>query len=264
MSKKVIFMFVLSAFLMTMCRTYASEPTSYTNGLSCNNYTDRSYFEWRGEEYKYYIREEGADCSYTCPDGTTHETNISGTISSLYSASQADLDAQFCGVALAPTPTEAPLTEPPTPEPSPTLAATPTAAASPTSAESPTPLASAVAAITSPTAQVPVTSGTSAVQGSLLTGRVTMCDTGGNLISFRITQPPPDLTGKELTALISDQLSICYVNATNPSVMTCALPPGIVFPAPIIVNVDGEMASSFTYDGLGCADITTPVATTTP
>lgn len=262
MSKKVIFLFVFSAFLLTMCKSYASEPTTYTNGLSCNNYTDHRFFEWRGEEYSYYIREEGADCSYTCSDGTVHETNISGTVSSMYSASQAELDAQFCGVALEPTPTEAVATESPTVEPSPTVAATPTLAASPTAAESPTLAASPVA---SPTAQIAATAAsTSASQGSLLTGRVTMCDTGGNLISFRITQPPPDLTGKTLTAQIGGQESACYVNATNPSLMTCTLPPGMIFPAPVIVSVDGEVASEFTYSGLGCAEITTPIATTTP
>jgi hypothetical protein len=139
----------------------------------------------------------------------------------MYSASQAELDAQFCGVALEPTPTEAIATESPTAAPSPTAAASPTLAASPTAAESP---------IASPTAPIAATAAsTSVAQGSLLTGRVTMCDTGGNLISFRITQPPPDLTGKTLTAQIAGQESTCYVNATNPSLMTCTLPPGTVF-----------------------------------
>lgn len=262
MNRKVILMFVFSSFLLSMCKTYASEPTTYTNGLSCNDYTEHSFFEWRGEEYNYYIRDEGADCSYTCPDGTIHQVTISGTVSSMYSASQDELGAQFCGVSLEPTPTEAPATEPPTVAPSPTLAASPTPAASPTFAESPTPLA---ATGTSSTAQLPATSdGTAGVQGSLLTGRVTMCDTGGNIISFRIIQPPPDLTGKIITAQIGGQDSACYVNETNPSLMTCALPPGMVFPAPIVVSVDGTVASEFTYNGLGCTEITTPVATTTP
>ena len=256
MRKKAILMFVFSAFLLTMCKTYASEPSTYTNGLSCNNYTEHSFFEWRGEEYNYYLRQEGADCTYTCSDGTTNQTNISGTVSSLYSASKAELEAQFCGVALEPTPTEALPTESPTTEPSPTLAASPTAA------ESPTPDASAVA---SPTVQVSATAAlASTPQGSLLTGRVTMCDTGGNLISFRITQPPPDLSGSTITAQIGGQESACYQNATNPSLMTCTLPPGMVFPAPVVVSVDGAVAGEFTYDGLGCAEITTPAATTTP
>jgi hypothetical protein len=256
MSRKVILMLVFSAFLLTMCKTYASETVTYTNGLSCNNYTDHRFFEWRGEEYNYYLREEGADCSYTCSDGSVRETNVSGTVSSLYSSSKAELDAQFCGLALQPTPTEALPTEPPAPTLSPTVPA------SPTSAESPTPVASPVA---SPTVQASATAVlASTAQGGLLTGRVTMCDTGGDLISFRIAQPPPDLTGKTLTAQIGGQESACYQNATNPSLMTCTLPPGITFPTPVVVSVDGAVASEFTYDGLGCAEITTPVATTTP
>jgi len=260
MSKKVVFMLVFSAFFLTMCKTYASEPTTYTNGLSCNNYTDHRFFEWRGEEYNYYIREEGADCSYTCSDGTTFLMNISGTVSSMYSASKDELDAQFCGVALQPTPTEALPTESPTLTATPTFAveATPTLEASPTLAESPIPGAS-------PTGEIAATAeSTSSARGSLLTGRVTMCDTGGNLISFRLTQPPPDLTGKILTAQIGGQASACYINATNPSLMTCTLPPGMVFPAQVIVSVDGTVASEFTYDGKGCTEITTPIATTTP
>jgi hypothetical protein len=91
-----------------------------------------------------------------------------------------------------------------------------------------------------------------------------MCDTGGNLINFRIVDAPPDVTGKTITAQIADQESACYVNATNPSLLTCALPVGATFPAQIVVRVDGVVVNEFTYDGLGCAQITTPVATTTP
>jgi hypothetical protein len=253
-------MLMFSTLLLTMCKTYASEPTTYTNGLSCNNYTDHRFFEWRGEEYNYYIREEGADCSYTCSDGTTFLRNVPGTVSSMYSASKAELDAEFCGVALQPTPTEALPTEslPLTATPTFVVEATPTLEASPTLAESPIPVASRTGEITA------AAESTSSAQGSLLSGRVTMCDTGGNLISFRLTQPPPDLTGKSLTAQIGGQGSACYINATNPSLMTCTLPLGMVFPAQVTVSVDGTVASEFTYDGRGCAEITTPIATTTP
>lgn len=264
MSKKLIVMSVFSVFVLTMCKTYASEPTRYSNGLTCNNYTDHRWFEWRGEEYNYYIREEGADCTYTCFDGTTFQMNIPRTVSSMYSASSDELNAQFCGVALEPTPTEVLPTGSPTLTTTPTFTvdATPTLAASPTLAESPTAATSPVASPTIPAAASAAS--TSAVQGSLLTGRVTMCDTGGNLISFRIAQPAPDLTGRTLTAVIGDQPSTCYVNATNPSVLTCTLPPAVDFPAQVMVSVNEEIAGSFIYDGLGCAQITTPIATTTP
>jgi hypothetical protein len=99
---------------------------------------------------------------------------------------------------------------------------------------------------------------------SLLTGRVTMCDTGGNLINFRLAELPPDLTGKTLTAQIAEQESTCYINPTNPSLMTCTLPPGVTFPAQVVVTMDGAVVIDFVYDGLECAQITTPIPTTTP
>jgi hypothetical protein len=46
--------------------------------------------------------------------------------------------------------------------------------------------------------------------------------------------------------------------------LTCTLPPDMTFPASIVVSVDGAVVNDFVYDGLGCAEITTPVATTTP
>lgn len=251
MNRKIGLIFVFSAFFLTMCKSYANESIMYANGLSCQNYTDYRFFEWRGEEYNYYIREEGADCSYACSDGTIKETNIAGTISELYSASKPELDTQFCGLAAAPEPTSTstPESVSPTPAASPTLAAT--LVVSPTLAEAPV-------AEVSATAEIPLTA------GSLLTGRVTMCDTGVNLISFRIVQPPPDLTGKTLTMQIAEQESSCYVNQTNPSLMTCTIPAGVVFPARVVLNVDGAVTNDFVYDGIGCAEITTPVATTTP
>jgi hypothetical protein len=117
------------------------------------------------------------------------------------------------------------------------------------------------------TSPSPLASGTAeiVVTGpSLLTGQVTMCDTGGDLISFRIVQPLPDLTGKTLAVEIAEQESACYINQVNPSLMTCTLPAGVVFPARVVVNLDGAVVSDFTYSGLGCTQITTPLATMTP
>jgi hypothetical protein len=99
---------------------------------------------------------------------------------------------------------------------------------------------------------------------SLLTDQVTMCDTGGGLISFRLVQPPPDLTGKTLVVQIGEQESSCYVNQVNPSLMTCTIPPGVVFPARVAVNLEGTVVNDFSYDGLYCAQLTTPLPATTP
>jgi hypothetical protein len=147
---------------------------------------------------------------------------------------------------------------PPTVTPA-TLTPTSVASPSPTSAAaSPTPAASETA---EPTATPEITL---TPQAPLLTGRVTMCDTGANLISFRIRQPPPDLTGQTITAQIADAASTCYVNQTNPSLLTCRIPAGVEFPARVVISIDGAVAQDFTYDGLGCEQLSTPLPTTTP
>jgi hypothetical protein len=238
-----LFLAFSTLLVTTMCKYYQGGTVALPTGLSCENYTDYRFFEWRGEEYKFYLEELGATCSYTCPDGIVIEVDIPEEFSSsspLAFASKADLDAQFCGVAPPATPTQPPPTASPTAAASPTLAATATVEPSPT------------VEIT-PTAQEP-----------LLTGRVLMCDVGANLINFRIVQPAPDLTGKTITAQINDTESMCAVNPTNPSLLTCTIPAGVTFPARVVVSLDGAVVNDFVYDGLGCVEITTPVATTTP
>ena len=173
-------------------------------------------------------------CSYTCPDGVTV---VDFDEDPSLSATKGDLDSLFCGIV------------PPTFTPAPTLVVS-----SPTPAETATLEVTATAAITiSPTAGSP-----------LLTGQVTMCDTGSNLISFRIVTPAPDLTGKTLTVVIADQESNCTVNATNTSLLTCTLPPAVTFPAQVVVSLDGAVVNDFVHEGIGCTQITTPVVTTTP
>jgi hypothetical protein len=242
MSRKIRLFLTLgfSALLLTMCRIYEqSEPVTSTNGLSCQSYTDYRFFEWRGEEYGYYIKEEGAECSYICPDGTVRQPAISAKFSAsspLYSASKEELDLQFCGVAVQPTPTEPPVT----------------VTTSPTPADSPTPEASATPQL-SPTPEQP-----------LLSGQTTMCDLGANLINFRMVEPVPDLTDKTLMVEIADLETTCAVNPTNPSLLTCTIPPLVTFPARVVVRLDGALVNDFSYEGIGCDELTTPVPTTTP
>ena len=238
MPRKIKLFLAFSALLLTtMCRfNDQGGPVTSTNGLSCENYTDHRFFEWGGEKYRYYVREEGAKCSYMCPDGTLRQSDTLGKFSAsspLYSASKEDLDSQFCGIAPQPTPTEPPVTV----TASPTLAASPTVPASPT-------------ATISPTAQRP-----------LLTGNVTMCNQSTNLISFRIVQRPPVLTFKTLTVQISDLESACAVNPSNLSLLTCTLPPSVTFPVRVVVSLDGAVVNDFTYDGTGCIEPGAPTPT---
>jgi len=228
MKKKLFLAFY--ALLLTMCRSYSqAQPVSPIEGLSCRAYT--SYFEGGSN-----ITSNGVECSYICPSGEAVGPLDFETDPSL-SYTKGDLDRLFCGIA------------PATFTPAATLVPS-----SPTPAETPTLQATATAAITiSPTAGSP-----------LFTGQVTMCDTGSNLISFRIVTPAPDLTGKTLTVVIADQESSCAVNPTNTSLMTCTIPPFVTFPATVVVSVDGAVVNDFIHDGIGCTQITTPAATTTP
>jgi hypothetical protein len=231
MRKKLKLFIVFSCLLLTMCRRYEEgAPLLTMEGLSCRNYT--AYFEHG------LSSSQGLECYYACPDKTIGPLDFQVDPALYYT--EGDMDRLYCGIE---------------PQPTPTLASTST---SPTEVASPTLVSSAPIEI-SATAEMTLTA-----PASLLTGRVTMCDTGINLISFRVTEPPPDLTGKTLTAQIADQDSSCYINPTNPSLMTCTIPAGVIFPARVVVSVDGVVVNDFVYDGLGCAQITTPMSTTTP
>ena len=85
-----------------------------------------------------------------------------------------------------------------------------------------------------------------------------MCDLGGKLINFRIMQTAPDITGKTLEVQIAEQDSSCYVNPTNPGLLTCSIPNDISFPAHVVVSLDGAIVNDFLYSGVGCAILTTP------
>lgn len=169
----------------------------------------------------------GLECYYECPNGTVGPLDFEADPS--LSASKVDLDRLYCGVT-APqfTPTD------------PSASTSPTPAASATAQASPTPLP------------------------PVLSGRVTMCDTGINLISFRIVEPPPDLTGKTLTVEIADIETTCTMNPTNPSLLTCTIPPLVTFPASVVARLDGAVVNDFIFDGIGCGELSTPMPTITP
>ncbi len=219
MHRKPHILFVLSALLLTMCRSYSErELANPMDGLSCRSYT--GYFE------QGMGTSRGIECYYTCSDGTVGPLDFEGDPS--LSATKGDLDRQFCSIAPQFTPTEPGATLPPT-----LMAASPTIQASATIATS------------------------STVQPALLTGSAPMCDLGVNLINFRIVNAAPDLTGKTLDVQIQEHESACYVNPTNRSLLTCSIPDDIIFPARIVVSLDGAVVNDFVYGGIGCSILTT-------
>jgi hypothetical protein len=203
---------LLSVLLITSCTSFAGNSITYSNGLSCRNSTD------------------GANCSYTCPDGSTEQVTVSGSVSPIYAASSEELDEQFCGIPAPSTPT-------------PRASATPTPRRTQTLAVSPTSTGTASATVTAE---------------PLLSESISMCDLGGKLINFRILAPATELSDETLNVEIAGDETTCYVNPTNRSLLTCTLPNNIRFPAHIVVTLDGALVNDFMYSGLGCSVLTTP------
>jgi hypothetical protein len=235
MFRKLNLLAAISILLITTKCTFYDQGGVITspNGLSCQTQTD----------YGIFNQQQSARCYYQCPDGTSKQPEIPGEFSvsaPLYSASKEELDAQFCDELLRPTPTR------------------PSATMSPTSAiaeiDPPTETASP-----SSTAEI-----SAAEQPPLLAGDVTMCDVAISLINFRMVEPVPDLAGKDLEVRIAGQRTTCAVNPVNTSVLTCTIPPSVTFPAPVVVRLDNAVVNDFTFNGLGCAKISTAFPTTTP
>jgi hypothetical protein len=168
------------------------------------------------------------ECYYTCPDGTVGPILFDGDPS--LSLSKGDFDRRYCNLAPESTST----VPPPSPSPSPT--------------SSPTAEATA-------TVGVPVTA-----QDPLLAETVSMCDLGGKLINFRLIEASPELDAETLEVTIAEQESTCYINPTNPSLLTCTIPNDISFPAQVVVSLDGAVVNDFLYSGIGCSILTTPTS----
>lgn len=170
------------------------------------------------------------ECYYTCPEGTVGPLLFDGDPSLLLSKS--DFDRRYCNIAPEVSATVPPAS--PSPSPSPTSPPTEEATA---------------------TVAVPVTT-----QDPLLAETVSMCDLGGKLINFRLLEPATDLDPETLDVKIAEQDSTCYINPTNPSLLTCTIPNDISFPAQVIVSRNGAVVNEFLYNGVGCSILTTPTS----
>lgn len=264
MHTKLKLLVVLSSVLLTMCTFYDQNGAVISpNGLSCQSHTSIASVEGQAENNHFYMYRQAAECSYQCPDGKFKDFELSEKFSAsspLYSASKEELDAQFCGTTLQPTPQPAstqPLaTVPPISTVFPTVV--------PTTSSTVAPTVSPTAPPTEQVASSPTAATSAAAQSPVLRGDVTMCDVAANLINFRMVEPVPVLTGKALEVQIAGQQSLCAINPVNTSLLTCTMPASVTFPTRIVVRLDGVVVNDFTYNGLGCAKLTTPFPTTTP
>lgn len=170
------------------------------------------------------------ECFYACPEGTVGPILFDGDPS--LSLSKGDFDRRYCENVPQLTSTAPPAR--PSPSPSPTSPPTEEATA---------------------TIVVPVTA-----QDPLLAETVSMCDLGGKLINFRLLESSPELAVETLDVKIAEQDSTCYVNPTNPSLLTCTIPNDISFPAQVVVSMNGAVVNDFLYSGVGCSILTTPTS----
>lgn len=168
------------------------------------------------------------ECYYTCPEGVVGPILFDGDPS--LSLSKGDFDRRYCNIAPESTSTVPPSSPSPSPTSSPTMEATATVV-------------------------VPVTA-----QDPLLAETVSMCDLGGKLINFRLIEASPELDAETLEVTIAEQESTCYINPTNPSLLTCTIPNDISFPAQVVVRLEGAVLNDFLYSGLGCSVLTTPTS----
>jgi hypothetical protein len=110
-----------------------------------------------------------------------------------------------------------------------------------------------------PTAtSIPTQTATTAAQPTLqaiaplLTGDVTACSLNAGFINFTLAAGAPDLTGDQVTVAINGTQVRCTLPLSNQTVLSCALPDGVTFPAQVSVAQGGQTADQFSYSGAAC------------
>jgi hypothetical protein len=97
-----------------------------------------------------------------------------------------------------------------------------------------------------------------ALSAPLLTGDVTACSLKDGFINFKLVDDDPGFNGSEVLLSINGTQVSCTVAGTNKDVLSCALPPGVTFPAQIHAAVGDASTDDFSYDGGGCATPSDP------
>jgi hypothetical protein len=85
-----------------------------------------------------------------------------------------------------------------------------------------------------------------------LAGGVSACDTGLGFINFPISEPIPDLTGKNVTVSLNGRQVNCTVVGSRGQVLGCSLPTGTTFPVTVKVNLDDVEVNNFSFSGATC------------
>ncbi|HCR70411.1 MAG TPA: hypothetical protein DIW23_03115 [Anaerolineae bacterium] len=86
----------------------------------------------------------------------------------------------------------------------------------------------------------------------VLAGNVSACDTGLGFINFPMSEPIPDLTGKNLEVIFNGYKVNCTIAGSRNQVLSCSLPPDTTFPLQVGTTVDSVQVDSFSFDGAIC------------
>lgn len=151
-------------------------------------------------------------CGYICPDGNSRQIIFHNGDFSQLGTYRANWDAKYCTVTSV---TEPPSTEAPAVE---------------------------IPTTTEPPVSVPL----------LLTGEITMCDRTANLVNFRLFNDIDKNILDNMQIELGGEPVTCSVNKGNSTLLTCSLPPLMVFPTKVRGIINGTEVNSFDFDGTDC------------
>ncbi len=92
----------------------------------------------------------------------------------------------------------------------------------------------------------------------LLSGEVSACSLKDGFINFKLVDDDPSFKGSDVYLTINETQVNCTLAGNNNSLLSCALPPGVTFPAQIHAAIGDASTDDFTYDGGGCITQTGP------
>jgi hypothetical protein len=91
-----------------------------------------------------------------------------------------------------------------------------------------------------------------ATSAPLLSGDVTACSMKDGFINFKLVDADPGFSGSDVYLTINGTQVSCTVAGDNKDVLSCALPPGVTFPAQIHAAVGDASTDDFVHNGEGC------------
>jgi len=86
----------------------------------------------------------------------------------------------------------------------------------------------------------------------LLTGQVTACNVKDGFINFKLVDADPGFNGSDVYLEINGTQVNCVVAGDERDILSCALPPGLTFPAQVHAAIGDASTDDFEYNGDDC------------